>query len=301
MPEDFTKLRKYAYGASLPVISVAVAQDREVIRTVKAAIAEGLAEAILVGDREQIEKLIEEEDIAFPISIEHEDEPEAACNKAVQLIRAGKADMLMKGIINSSVFLKAVLEDEKKNGNGGFLSHMAAFQIPGFNKLLFFSDGGMNIAPDLDGKKGIVINGVRGLHQLGKSCPKVAVITANENVDPKIPASVDAAQLAKMWDDEIFPECILEGPVTMDVALSREAALQKGIKSKVAGETDLFIGPDIQTGNIVGKTLIYCAGAKMAGVILGASYPIVMTSRAEDAEGKLNSIVLAAALTVRGK
>ncbi|GAB1476766.1 bifunctional enoyl-CoA hydratase/phosphate acetyltransferase [Bacillota bacterium] len=299
MTEDFAQLGRRVIFSSLPVISVAVAHDKEVIRTIKAAVSEGLAEAILIGDKGKIEELIGEEKISSPVSIEHEADEEAACRKAIGLIKEGKADMLMKGIVNSSIFLKAVLEDEKKNGKGGFLSHMAAFQVPGFKRLLYFSDGGMNIAPDLEAKKNIIINGINGLHRLGIPCPRVAVITANENVDSKIPASVHAAELSKMWKDGAFPDCILEGPVTMDVALSKEAAVHKGINSKVSGETDLFIGPDIQAGNIVGKVLIYCARAKMAGVILGASYPIVMTSRAENAEGKFNSIALAAALTER--
>jgi len=216
--------------------------------------------------------------------------------KRVQLVKSGEADLLMKGLVNSSVFLRAVLKEEKEGSGQVFLNHLASFQVPGFNRLLFFSDGGMNIAPGVKEKQRIVLNAVEALHRLGIAIPKVAVLTANEKIDEKMPATVDAANLAAMWAKGEIPGCILEGPMTMDVALSRDAAVHKGIDSRIAGEADLFIVPDIEAGNMVGKTLIYCAGAKMAGVILGADYTIIMTSRAENAEGKLNSIALAAAI-----
>jgi phosphate butyryltransferase len=293
---DYAGIRKALKSAKPPIVSVAVAQDREVIRTIMAAYEEGLARAVLVGESERIEEILGEEGISSPIPIVHESDEEAACRKAVQLIKSGEADLLMKGLVNSSIFLRAVLKEEKAGGRQAFLSHLAAFQIPGYDRLLFFSDGGMNIAPDVKEKQQIILNAVAALHRLGIALPKVAVLTANEKVDEKMPATVDAANLAAIWAKGEIPGCIIEGPITMDVALSKDAAVHKGIDSKIAGETDLFIVPDIEAGNMVGKTLIYCAGAKMAGVILGADYPIVMASRAENAEGKLNSIALAATI-----
>lgn len=293
---DYAQIWETLKRGERPIVSVAVAQDREVVRTVMNAYEEGLARAVFVGDRERIEKIMGEEGIPSPVPIIHETDEEAACRRAIQLVKSGEADLLMKGLVNSSVFLRAVLKEEKESGGSEFISHLAAFQIPGFDRLLFFSDGGMNIAPNVKEKERIIVNAVEALHRLGIALPKVAVLTANEKVDHKMPATVDAAALAAIWENGEIPGCILEGPITMDVALSRDAAIHKGIDSRIAGEADLFIVPDIEAGNMVGKTLIYCAGAKMAGVILGADYPIVMTSRAENAAGKLNSIALAAAL-----
>lgn len=299
MLHDYTQIRESLKSGKPPVISVAVAQDREVLHTIKLARDEGLAGAILVGDRGQIERIMGEEGISSPAPIIHETDDEAACRIAVELVKSGDADLLMKGLVNSSIFLRAVLRGEKDSGSKGFLSHLAVFQIPGHSRLIFTSDGGMNVAPGLEEKKQILINGVKALHSLGIELPKVAILAANEKVDPKIPATADAAALVKMWEEGEIPRCLLEGPVAMDVALSKDAAIHKGIDSRIAGEVDLFIVPNIEAGNMVGKTMIYFAGAKMAGLILGAQYPIVMTSRAENAEGKLNSIALAAAISRR--
>ncbi len=173
------------------------------------------------------------------------------------------------------------------------MSHLAAFNIPGANRLFFHTDGGMNIAPNLNAKKGILINALLALHNIGIMQPKVAVLAANEAINPKMPATIDAAELRKMYESGLLPKCILEGPITMDVALSRVAAKQKGIDSRISEEVDLFLMPNIEAGNIVGKALAVYAGAEIAGMVLGASYPIVLTSRAENAEGKLNSLILA--------
>lgn len=299
MLHDYTQIRESLKSGKPPVISVAVAQDREVLHTIKLARDEGLAGAILVGDRGQIERIMGEEGISSPAPIIHETDDEAACRIAVELVKSGDADLLMKGLVNSSIFLRAVLRGEKDSGSKGILSHLAVFQILGHSRLIFTSDGGMNVAPGLEEKKQILINGVKALHSLGIELPKVAILAANEKVDPKIPATADAAALVKMWEEGEIPRCLLEGPVAMDVALSKDAAIHKGIDSRIAGEVDLFIVPNIEAGNMVGKTMIYFAGAKMAGLILGAQYPIVMTSRAENAEGKLNSIALAAAISRR--
>ena len=299
MLQDYAQIREILKGGKPPLISVAVAQDREVIHTIKVACEEGLARAVFVGDREQIERIMGEEGISSPAPIIHEPDEEAACRRSVQLVKTGEADLLMKGLVNSSTFLRAVLRGEKDAGSKGFLSHLAVFQIPGYDRLFFTSDGGMNVAPGLAEKKQILINGVEALHSLGIQIPKVAILTANEKVDPKIPATTDAAALVKMWEDGEITGCLPEGPISMDVAMSREAAIHKGIVSRIAGEVDFFIAPNIEAGNMVGKALIYFVGAKMAGLILGAEYPIVMTSRAENTEGKLNSIALASVIARR--
>ena len=216
MFHDYTQIRESLKCKKPPIISVAVAQDREVIETIKAVCEEGWAEAVFVGDKERIERILGEEEISSPAPIIHEADEEAACQRAVQLVKCGEAGLLMKGLVNSSVFLRAVLQGEKATDGGGFLSHLAAFQVPSFHRLLFFSDGGMNIAPDLEGKKRIILNAVEALHRLRVAFPRVAVLTANEKVDQKMLATVDAAALSDMWNKGEIPGCLLEGPITMD-------------------------------------------------------------------------------------
>ncbi len=296
---DYFQPENKRYG-QVQTICVAVAQDKEAIKTVAISAERGIAEGILIGDKGEIENILKEEGISYPFTIEHEPDVEAACSRAVDMVRSKRGDMLMKGSVNSITFLKAVLQGEKNNGSDGFLSHLSVFQIPNFDRLLFLSDAGINISPSLGAKKKIIDNGLGALHKLDIECPKIAVLTANEKVDLKIPASIDAEALALLWEDGLFPNCVIEGPIAMDVALSKDAAKHKGIESKISGEVDFLIMPDIQAGNMVGKTLTYCANAKMAGVVLGASYPIIMTSRAEHVEGKLNSIALAAIIAERG-
>jgi phosphate butyryltransferase len=276
--------------------SVAAAEDAEVIKTLKAAADRGAIECILVGDKGRIEQLMKEEGLEkaeiIPVS-----DPAEASLEAAYLVRQGRADVLMKGLVNSGDFLKAVLDNEKGLRIGKTLSHLAVFEVPGYPKLQFHTDGGMNLYPDLRLKKEIVENALEAMEKLGITMPKVAVLTANEAVNPKMPSTVDAAELAAMNRRGAFLPCIMEGPIAMDVALRKEAALHKGIQSEISGETDLFVVPNIDAGNMIGKTLIHCGNAKMAGVILGAKSPVVMTSRAENAEGKLHSILLACAVS----
>ena len=291
--EKFDDLKKCMSGVAKKTIAVAVAHDKEVILTAVEACKQGIADFILVGDKEKIMGIIGtvESDFEFNV-IDEKDENEASLI-AVGLVRNGKADVLMKGLVNSSIFLKTVLDEERGLRNGKILSHLAAFEIPGQPKLAFYTDGGMNTFPDYEMKKYIVINALEALIKLGIEEPKVAVLTANESVNPKIPSTVDATKLDDAGKAGELPSCIIEGPVALDVALSREAAEHKKIESQISGDVDLFVVPNIEAGNMIGKTLIYCANAKMAGVILGGKNPIVMTSRAENAEGKMNSIILA--------
>lgn len=246
------------------------------------------------GDAEILEAAAEAERLgiaAFRL-IDDADEAAAAA-RAVALVRSGAADVLMKGKLNSTPFLRAVLQAEKAERPTAVLSHMAAFEVPGQDRLLFFTDGGMAIAPDLEMKRLLLENALTALRAMGIPAPKVAVLTANELVNPKMPATVDAAALAELAQAGAFGDCLVEGPVSMDVALDCEAAERKGLQSRICGRADLFLLPNIEAGNILGKALVHFAGARMAGIVLGASYPIVMTSRAESARGKLDSIALA--------
>lgn len=255
-----------------PVVAVAAPQgDEEILQAVSEAERLGIAATRLVDDADEA----------------------AAAARAVALVRSGAADVLMKGKINSTPFLRAVLQAEKEERPGAILSHMAAFEVPGQDRLLFFTDGGMVIAPDLEMKRRILSNALEALRTMGITSPRVAVLTANELVNPKMPATVDAAALTELADGGAFGDCLVEGPVSMDVALDCEAAERKGLQSKICGRADLFLLPNIEAGNILAKALVHFAGARMAGVVLGASYPIVLTSRAESARGKLDSIALA--------
>jgi len=202
----------------------------------------------------------------------------------------------MKGLVNSGDFLKAVVNNEVGLRTGRVLSHMTAYEIPGAKKLVFFSDGGINIAPKLNEKRDILANAISALNALGIHQPNVAILAANEVVNSKMPATVDAKELAAEYVGQNPLVAIVEGPIAMDVALNSDAAKHKGITSKIAGNVDLFMMPNIEAGNITSKALIHYANFKIAGVILGATHPVVMVSRADSAEAKLYSIALACLL-----
>jgi len=279
------------------VISVAAAQDKEVLEAVKAAMDVGLATAILVGDAEIIRPLLAEVGLPVDTQIVHESDVKQAALTATSLVRKGEAQVLMKGLVNSGDFLKAVLNAKVGLRTGRTLSHFAVFEDPNGTKLLYHSDGGMNIAPNLEAKKDILTNSMMALDNLGINMPKVAILAANEVVNPKMQATMDAKALVDMHvAGDLFPESIIEGPIAMDVALNAEAAKHKGLISKVSGAVDLFIFPTIEAANLVSKALIYYANFKNSGVILGATNPIVMVSRADSSESKLNSIALACLL-----
>jgi len=192
------------------------------------------------------------------------------------------------------------LDKEEGLRTGQLLSHLAAFEVPGQKKIIFVTDGGMNIAPTLQDKKDILTNAMLSLHRMGIENPYVAVLTANEVVSNKMPATVDAQCLVAMSRAGELPRGIVEGPISLDVVISRDAMHHKGIDSKVSGNVDLILVPTIEVGNILGKALIYFANGKMAGIVLGATHPIVLVSRVETPEGKLNSIALACLVHSKG-
>lgn len=293
MLRNFKEVIEHVKHTDKAPICVAVAQDKDVLQAVKLACDADLVQPILVGDAAAIKLLLKETRLPADTAIVDESDTNKAALTAVSLVHKGVAKVLMKGLINSSDFLKAVLHAEKGLRTGRILSHLAAFEVPGETKLTFYSDAGMNIAPNLAEKKDILINAMLTLHGLGIEQPNVAVLTANEQVSPKMPATTDAKALAEMAAEGELPDGVVEGPISFDVAVSREAAIHKGLSSKVSGQVDLFLMPNIETGNALCKSLIYYARSKMAGIVLGASNPIVLTSRADSPEGKLHSIALA--------
>ena len=295
MIRNFNELAALARTRGLIKVAVAVAQDAEVMEAIQAGIQAGLIEAILVGDRALILPMAEA--LGIQARIIDEPDPAKACLLAAGLVHDGEAQVLMKGLANSAVFLKAALDPERGLRTGRLLSHLVALEIPGEKKLAFFTDGGMNIAPGLEEKKLILGNALAALVHMGVEAPRVAVLCANEQVSPKMQATVDAQGLVEAWRAGAFPDCIVEGPIAMDVALSPEAARHKGIQSRVSGDVDLFLMPNIESGNMVTKALLHATSSKFAGVVLGATHPMVMVSRSDNAEAKLNAIAMAALLT----
>ncbi|KAF0197396.1 MAG: ptb [Bacillota bacterium] len=294
MLKNFSEVLAAAKQGPRRTIAVAVAQDADVLSAIKDAQEAGIAEAILVGDAVKIRSIAEE--VGFDITsleIQNETDNVQAAKLAVSLVREGRAHMLMKGLIGTADILRAVLDKDNGLRTGRVLSHVAVFEVPTYHKLLFMSDGGQNIAPDLKQKAEITQNAVDIARALGIKTPKVAAIAALELVNPKMPATVDAAELQAMAERGELTNCIVHGPLAFDGAISAEAAKHKGIKSEVSGDVDVLVVPYIEVGNVLYKTLVYLANAKVAGLIAGAAAPIVLTSRSDSHEAKLLSIACA--------
>lgn len=292
MYKNFTDILEAARGRGPLTVSVAVAQDLEVLIALQEAQAAGLIRPLLVGQAAAIEALAREAGLDDFEIIDQPDQDQAAL-QAAEAVRQGRAQVLMKGLINSSNFLRAVLDKERGLRKSKLLCHLGVFEVTGYERLMFMSDGGMNVAPDLEAKREILLNGLEALKNMGLDKPNVAVMSHNEQVNDKMPSTTDAAALAEMAARGELPPCTLEGPMAMDVAASREAARHKKIDSRISGSVDFFLMPNIEAGNMVGKTLIYYARASFAGLILGAAAPVVLTSRSDTPAAKLNSIALA--------
>lgn len=293
MIKDLNDIIKAAANAEKVTISVAVAQDEEVLEALQGAYENNLGDAVLVGDAGAIKPMAEKIGLPSDIRIIDEKDDLKAASIAVGLIVKGEADVLMKGKLNTSDYVRAALNKENGLRCGKILSLMVANEVPGQDKLVFITDGGVNIAPNYEQKQNILINAIEALNLIGFDKPKVAVLAANERVNPKDTVSVECKALADMGANGELPPCIIEGPIALDVATSKEAAQIKGIESKIAGETDLFVVPDIVSGNLLGKSLIQFTGATNCGVVLGATHPMVLTSRSDTSRSKLCSIAMA--------
>lgn len=286
------RIRASARAEPLP-LAVAAAEDLEVLTALSQAAALGLAAPLLVGQAAKITELAEHVGLEPGEIIDQPDAGRAAL-EAVGLVSSGRAGALMKGLINTSDFMRAVLDKEVGLRTAKRLSHLAALERPGEGRLLFLSDSAVNPAPDLDAKKDILLNALALMRQLEYSRPRVALLAANEQINPKIPATTDARALVEYFSNDHSISGFFEGPVALDVAISPEAARHKGLDSRISGRTDLFLAPNIEAGNIFVKSLLHWGGASMAGLVLGAAAPIILTSRSDTPEGKLNSIALAA-------
>lgn len=292
--KNFQEIMEKAKNAGPRRIAVACAQDEDVLKSVDMANVAGIANATLVGNKEEIEKICTNLniDIKKYDIIDEKDNVEAS-KIAAKLVSDQKADILMKGLVDTSIVLKAVLNKELTLRTGSPISHAAVCEIPGYDRLMFVTDAAMNISPDVNAKAAIIRNVVKLAHALDIDCPKVGVVCAKEKVDEKMPATVDAQTLVDMNKNGEITDCLVGGPFALDNAVSEEAAKHKGIKDPIAGKCDVLLVPDIEAGNVLYKAISYFSNSKIAGIILGASKPIVLTSRADSEETKMYSIALA--------
>ena len=279
-------------------IAVAAAEDEPVLKAIKAAMQEGIAIPLLIGDRAEIERIARAIDFDLSgVQIIHNDKGATESARiAVSMVKSGQADILMKGFVSTGALLKAVLDKENGLRKGKILSHVAFFESPHYHKLLCVTDVAMNIDPDFDTKVHILNNAVEACHKIGIATPKVAVVAAVEVVNPKMEATVHAAMMKTMSDRKQFTGCIADGPLALDNAVNKEAANHKGIVSTVAGDCDVILVPNLEAGNMFYKALNFLGGATVAAVIMGASVPIVLTSRSDTQSSKMLSIALAAAM-----
>ncbi|MDD2200878.1 MAG: phosphate butyryltransferase [Firmicutes bacterium] len=277
-------------------VAIAAAQDREVLEAVQMAQEIGMGEFVLVGDEEVINPMASQTGLRLSdVEVLHEPDPRIAALRAVELVSSGQAGILMKGLIPTADFLRAVLNKEVGLRTGRLLSHVAVFKSPRYDRLIYLTDGAMVVAPTLQDKVQIIKNVVEVAHKLGNEMPKIACVAAVEVVNPDMPETVEAAALAKMSDRRQIRGCIVDGPLGLDNAVSRESAEHKGVGGPVAGRADILLAPNIVAGNVIYKTLVYFGQVETAAVVTGARAPIVLTSRSDSPEARLNSLALAIA------
>ncbi len=295
MIRSFKEIHDMAKEKGKKIVAVPSAEEKVTIVAVYKAMQEGLVDTILIGDSQKIHHILQELEIKRDIfEIISSDSPENSAKKAVELVREGKAHFILKGYLHTHILLKAVLDSEKGLRTGKLLSDILFAQNPASEeeKIVGMSDGGINILPGLKEKKEIVENAVWAFHKLGYENPKVAILAAIEVVNPSMPATLDADELKKMNQRGEIKGCVIDGPLALDLAVSKEAVKKKGIESDVAGDADILIVPNIEAGNILGKSFTYYAKVPVGHVIVGAKAPILIPSRNESERDKVNSIAL---------
>ncbi len=296
MSKGFDDLIAKVNDCSLKKVAVAVAQDAPVLEAVKAAKERNIADAILVGDADKIKEIAASLNMDLSgYEIIDEKDTYTAALKAVELVHNGTADMYMKGLIDTKSFLKSVLDKEVGLRTGRPLSHVCVFEIEGVEKLLFLTDVAFMTYPTLEDKVHIIENTVEICKACGIDTPKVAPLAAVEVVNPKMPATVEAAELTKMCEDGKITGCIVDGPLSLDLAIDPEAAKHKGAEGrKIIGDADILLFPDIHAGNLVYKALVHTAKEKNGNILTGTKAPVILTSRSDDFETKVNSLALGA-------
>lgn len=293
MIKNFDELLKRVESKPNKIIAIAAAHSPSILEAAVLAKKEKIADCLLIGNETCILKYLEEYApemvIDFQI-IDTGDDLQLAAQEAVKAVRDGKADILSKGKCETSILLKAVLDKNYGLRTGEILSDVLLYERP--DRLVLMSDGGINLYPTLEEKVSIVRNAVRVARGLRCENPKVALLAAVEKVNKKMPCTINAAEIAKMNREGKITDCIIEGPLAFDIAISKKAAEIKGIKSEVAGNADVLIVPNIESGNIFGKTLTYYCNYRMAHLVMGAKAPILIASRSDGAETKMLTMAL---------
>ncbi len=302
MSKNFDDLLSRLQEVPTKKVAVAVAQDEPVLEAIKEATEKNIAQAILVGDKHKIQEIAKKIDLDLSnYEIMDIADPKKATLEAVKLVSSGHADMLMKGLVDTATFLRSVLNKEVGLRTGKLMSHVSVFDIEGWDRLLFLTDAAFNTYPELKDKVGMINNAVVVAHACGIDVPKVASVCPVEVVNTSMPSTVDAALLAKMSDRGQFKGCIVDGPFALDNAISEEAAHHKGVTGNVAGKADVLLLPSIETANVMYKTLTYFSKSRNGGLLVGTSAPVILTSRADSFETKVNSIALAALVAAKNK
>lgn len=296
----FVQLMEEARGVGPKTVAIAAAQEKEILLAAQDAEKQDICECILVGDRVTITEIAQEHSIEIRrMMVIHEPKPKKAARKVMELVSLGHAQIAMKGKIETGDFLRAALDKEVGLRLGRLLTHVGIFEIPGFDRLVFISDAGVVVAPTMEQKIEIVQNAIFVAQRLGVAQPKVAILAATEMVNPKIPTTLDAANLSKMADRGQIKGGLIDGPLALDNAISPESAQIKGIKSDVAGQADILIPPDVEAANVLAKAITYFAKGNMAGVVVGGKSPIIMASRSDPHQTKLVSMALGVLLATR--
>ena len=296
--QSFEELRDKVKEAEKSTVVVIAAHDPHTLEAVLKTKEEGILDHILVGKKDEIIKIGKELGYDVdPSVIVNSDTDEDAVEKGIQIIKDGKADFIQKGILQTSTLLKGVVNKETGIRAGKSISHTALLDIPRYHKIIGLTDGGMMTYPDLDQKRDIVDNAVSIFKGFGYEKPKVAVLCAVEVLNPKMPETVDAAELKKMNESGEIKDCVLEGPISVDLAMDKESAVIKKYKSPVAGDADILVAPDIAAGNLMSKALYVLGGARMAGMVVGAKCPIALNSRSASLEEKYYSLLACAYMT----
>ncbi len=298
MSKNFNDLMSKVYECSMKTVAVSVAQDEAVLEAVRACKERKIANAILVGNEPKIREIAASMNMDLSdFEIIHEEDDYQAALKAVSLVHDKKADMYMKGLIDTKSFLKSVLDKEVGLRTGNPLSHVCVFEVKGIDRLLFLSDVAFIPYPTLENKRQIIENTIPICKACGVETPKVAPLAAVEVVNPKMEATVEAAELTKMCDEGLIKDCIIDGPLSLDLAIDPEAAKHKGTTDrKIVGDADMLLFPDIHAGNITYKCLVHTAHVRNGNILTGTSAPVILTSRSDDFETKVNSVVLAAVI-----
>ncbi len=277
-------------------VAVAAAAEQHVLEAIILGYQEKIIEPVLIGDSRQINEHLSKLGASIPKEmIIHVGSVSDAAVQAVKMVKSHDVDFLMKGRLQTAELMRVVVDREYGLRAGRIMSHVAFLEIPGYPRLLAVTDGGMVLHPQLEEKRDIIENAVCLMRNMGYTQPHVAVMAAVETVNPKMQETVDAFRLKQMNLEGLIKHCVVEGPMSYDLAVDKESARIKGYQSQVSGEVDVMIAPNMATGNLMAKALVYSGGAKMAGVIVGATVPIVLTSRGSSTEEKFSSLVLAAA------